>query len=204
MNRRRFLAISGATLLAGCSGDRESSDPSPTDAPTQEPTTTPTSTPTAEPTEERIVIGDTVTYEGLQATVEEYTTVDVVEGEGLRTTYRSGDATTIILANITVENIGDIRRTPPYTQDGSLFLTYRGEIRDPLDLSEEFSAGDKTYQRYGTVDGQREDLAIYPGAKIYGWAGFEVEDAFSGDNTAVVCGLASDDLYEEYSWYLSD
>lgn len=52
MNRRTFLSLSGAVLIAGCSdGGDGTPTPTPSPTPTPEPTATPTETETATPTE---------------------------------------------------------------------------------------------------------------------------------------------------------
>lgn len=47
MERRKFLAVAGTALVAGCGGDGGGETPTPTDTPTETPTPTETATPTA-------------------------------------------------------------------------------------------------------------------------------------------------------------
>lgn len=51
MQRRKFLAVAGTALLAGCGGDSDASTPTSTPTDTETPTETPTATATDTPTE---------------------------------------------------------------------------------------------------------------------------------------------------------
>lgn len=163
LSRRGFTAVGLGVLLGGCS----SSDPP--EATGEDDTETPV----------RRTVGDSVTYNGVKATITEVTTTD----SSLR--YEPSDETknrtpsegaTWILYHLVVTNNSDNERWFP--ESDNLKLYYKGQDLGYGDApSYPFMFDGRSVESFfDNIYDKDADSGVFPGVSISGWVAHEVPD----------------------------
>lgn len=152
---------------------------------------------------ETLELGQTVSNDQFEATVDGYRTANVLDREFAGET-RAQSGATFVLLEVEVKNIGETRANAP---GGSLSqdfeLQYRDTTADPLSPSD-FTASGQSYTSY--LDGVTgsEDDEVFPSNSVSGWIVFEMPEGFDPTEAVLRVELQDDSGSNLYSWQLGN